>query len=121
MMTGSVSERHALMPVTLRLASQPDLTIEFVVDTGFTDFLALPSPAVAAIGLPLLYRLPASLANDDEVELAAHVATILWDGAEREVRVLAVGRRPLLGTSMLDGHELVAQFAESGLVTIDTL
>ena len=40
---------------------------------------------------------------------------------EREVRVFATGRRPLAGTALLNGYELVIQFTEGGLVTIDEL
>ena len=121
MMTGRVSQLHALLSVTFRLPNQPDLTIEFVVDTGFTGFLTLPLPAVAALQLPYLEATPAKLATDDEVELPVHGATILWHGAEREVRVLATGRRPLLGTALLDGQEFTAQFTEDGFVTVDEL
>jgi predicted aspartyl protease len=42
MMGGTVASRHLLMPITFRLPSGPDLTVEFVVDTGFTEFLTLP-------------------------------------------------------------------------------
>lgn len=51
-MTGRVEHLHVLLPVTLRLPNQPELTIEFVVDTGFTGFLTLPPTAVAALRLP---------------------------------------------------------------------
>lgn len=50
-----------------------------------------------------------------------HEAIILWDGEEREVRILATGRRPLIGTVLLNEQELVIQFTEGGLVTIDEL
>lgn len=63
----------------------------------------------------------ANLADDSEVPLPVYVATILWNGVERDVRVLAMGKRPLLGTALLDGRELVAQFAEGGVVTVDNL
>lgn len=46
---------------------------------------------------------------------------ILWNGKEQEVRVFSTGRRPLVGTALLDKHELVIQFTEGGLVTIDEL
>ncbi len=120
-MTGYVSQLHALLPVTFRLPNQPDITIDLVVDTGFTGFLTLPPAAVAALQLPYLEDTPANLATDEEVELPVHVATIVWNGVEREVRVLATGRRPLLGTALLDGNELVAQFRDGGLVTVDDL
>jgi predicted aspartyl protease len=53
--------------------------------------------------------------------LALHEAIVLWDGIEREVLVIATGRRPLLGTALLDEQELVVQFIDGGLVTIDEL
>jgi hypothetical protein len=46
---------------------------------------------------------------------------VFWDGMERDVLVIATGRRPLLGTALLDEQELVIQFTEGGLVTIDEL
>lgn len=121
MMTGSVRDRHVLLPVTFRLPNHPDLVIEFVVDTGFTGLLTLPSEAVSMMGLPFLHRIPAGLADGSFVEVAVHSAIILWKDEEIEVRVLATGNRPLLGTALLDGSELLAQFQEGGLVTVDEL
>ena len=109
------------MPVTFRLPGQPDLTLEFVIDTGFTDFLTLPPAAVAAMRLPFVYQRQASLADDSVIGIAVHAATIMWNGAEQSVSVIATGRRPLLGTAMLDDQELRAQFRESGLVSVEEL
>lgn len=120
-MTGSVIGRQAVIPVVLRLPVRPELTIDFVVDTGFTYFLTLPPAAIASLGLPFLHEMPANLADDSTVNLGAHTAQILWNGTEREVRVLATGRRPLLGTASLDGQELVVQFLENGLVTVNEI
>jgi clan AA aspartic protease len=120
-MIGRVQSLHALLPVTFRLPGQPDLTIDFVVDTGFTGLLTLPPAAVAAMGLPLIHREPVSLADGSTVEVAVHAADIVWNGVVHEVRVLATGGRPLLGTSLLDGREFVAQFTEGGLVTVEDL
>ncbi|HLP91321.1 MAG TPA: hypothetical protein VK184_22405 [Nostocaceae cyanobacterium] len=50
--------------------------------------------------------------------MAVHQAVILWNGEEREVTVLASGRRSLLDRDLLAGSELVIQFTEGGLVTI---
>jgi clan AA aspartic protease len=121
MMTGSVLHRHALLPVTFRLPIRQELTIEFVVDTGFTGALALPPAAIAALNLPYIGEQAANLANDAEVELSLYAATIFWNGVEQEVRVLATGKRPLIGTTLLDGNELLVQFADGGLLTVDTL
>lgn len=63
MIAGRVEKRHALLPVTFRLPKYPDVTIEFVVDTGFTDALCLPFAAVQALGLPYEFDFPATLAD----------------------------------------------------------
>jgi clan AA aspartic protease len=120
-MTGNVANLHLLLMVPLQLPSQPDLALEFVIDTGFTGFLALPPAAVAALGLPLLHSIVADLADGSTIRLAVHEATILWNGAQHQVRVLATGQRPLLGTALLDGYELIAQFTDGGLVTVERL
>ncbi len=121
MMAGRVENRHALLAVTFRLIGRPDLAIECVVDTGFTDALCLPAAAVAALGLPYMFDFPASLADGTRVLLAVHEATIVWQGTERRAHLLATGERPLVGTALLDGTELVVQFAEGGLVTVEAL
>ena len=120
-MKGRVEELHALLPITFRLPDKPDFTIEFVVDTGYTGYLTLPLAAVKLLDLSFEYDLPANLADDSEVLVSVYSANIMWNGAERMVRVLAMGKRPLLGTAMLEGNELLIQFAESGLVTLEQL
>jgi clan AA aspartic protease len=95
-MIGQVSNRRALVRVTFRVPGQADVTIEFVLDTGFVGFLTLPPPAVAALNLPLIRSVPANLADSSNILVFGHAATILWNGEEREVEVLALGNRPLL-------------------------
>lgn len=121
MISGIVTDRHATVMLTFLLPNGSSLPIEFVIDTGFTDCLCLPSETVALLGLPFKYDLPANLADNSEVILPVYEATVLWDGEEREVRVIATGRRPLLGTALLDEQEFVIQFIEGGIVTIEEL
>jgi clan AA aspartic protease len=77
MITGRVLNRRALLPVVFRLPRQPDLSIDFVVDTGFTDFLTLPATAIDALNLRFLYLMPADLADGSTISLAVHAATIV--------------------------------------------
>lgn len=121
MISGIVVNGRATVKIVLRLGDRPDLAIEFVIDTGFTDYLCLPPEAVALLNLPFRYDMPANLADDSEVVLPVHTATILWNGEEQEVRVLATGSRPLVGTALLEEHELSVQFTQGGLVQIEKL
>jgi clan AA aspartic protease len=121
MISGLVAGRHALVPLTVRGPHGQEVEIEFVLDTGFAGFLALPPATVAALALPFAYRMPAYLADGSHVILHAYHAVVLWDGMEISVEVLAAGGEALLGTSLLDGYEVNIQFADGGSVTIDRL
>jgi len=119
--SGIVSDGHPIIIIPFRIPNRADFPIEFVVDTGFTDELCLPPEAVALLNLPFKYDMLVSLADNSPVMLPVHKAIILWNNEERETRVFATGRRPLIGTALLAEYELVIQFTEGGLVTIDEL
>ena len=121
MMSGSVVNLHAILKLRLRTQNGAFQDGEFVIDTGFTGFLTMPPQEVALLGLPYVYHTRAHLADHSEIRLPVHEATILWDGNELKVSVLATGERPLLGTALLNGHELVVQFADAGLVFVKPL
>ena len=50
-----------------------------------------------------------------------HLATIIWHGVEREVIVLTMGRRPLMGTALIEDYHLSGDFCEGGSVIIDEI
>lgn len=117
-MTGKVYGRQPRVTLIFRLPGYPDLELEFVIDTGFDGFLTLPPDAVSALNLTFLNRLFANFANNVDEQIGVHEATILWDGAEQTVEVLATGRRPLLGTALLDGYDVFIPFEDGGVITI---
>jgi clan AA aspartic protease len=120
-MIGHVAAHHALLSVSHRVLGGANIAIEFVNDSGFIGFLALPSAAVSALRLPRLRALSASLADGSQVLAFVHAATIIWDGEERDVEVLALGQRPLLGALMLNGHDVNIQYVDGGLVSVEPL
>ena len=81
----------------------------------------MPVAAVSAMKLPFIRRMPVNLADDSTILVEVFAATILWNGEERELEVLATGIRTLIGTLLLEGSELKVQFADGGLVTVETL
>ena len=121
MIAGSVTGLQACIEVAFRLPGRPDLKIEFVLDTGFAGALTLPAAAIAALGLPFFQQIDASLADDASSKADAHLVTVVWDGIETDVAVLAMGRRPLLGTALLDGYRLTADFQDGGSVSLAAL
>jgi clan AA aspartic protease len=85
MISGTVTDSHAIVSLTFLLVNGATFPMEFVVDTGFTDHLCLPPEAVNLLRLPFLYSMPVNLADNSTVSLAVHQVTILWDGVERAV------------------------------------
>ncbi len=98
-----------------------DIEVEFVVDTGFEGFLTLPPNIVAELSLPYLAKIQANLADNSRVATNAYAITIVWNGVEREVVVLAMGRRPLVGTALLEDCHLGIDFCEGGTVLVDEI
>ncbi len=96
----------------------PGVGIEFVVDTGFTDFLTLPEESIRAMGLSFSHRAYGTLADGKPIEFDVYAATILWNEKECVIPVVATGKRPLLGTSLLEQHELRIEFIEQGNVSV---
>jgi clan AA aspartic protease len=121
MIYGRVTEGKAIVPIVFRLPLQPDFSINFVIDTGFNDYLTLPPAAISAMNLPLYSSTPARLADGSSALLPIHLATIVWDNVEKVVPVLASGYKPLLGTALMDGYRIVMDFHDNGLVLLEKL
>ncbi len=60
-------------------------------------------------------------ANNSNVSTDVFLATILWNGIQRNVAVLAMGRRPLVGTALLQDYHLGIDFREGGTVSVDEI
>jgi clan AA aspartic protease len=118
MIQGRVRDGRASLPITFRLSNQPDFQIEFVVDTGFNDYLTLPPQAISAMNLPQYSNTPVRLADGTETMLSIHSATIIWDEVELLVPVLAAGVKPLIGTALMDGYHLSIYFQIDGAVNL---
>ena len=121
MIIGSVINRRPLVHLTVRGPGGQDQDVEFVLDTGFTGFLTLPSAAVAALMLPFVQYYRGILADGRVTRLEVYAATVFWDGAERDVHVLAMGSAPLVGMSLMNGSDVRLQVTDGGLVTIESL
>ncbi|NJM22839.1 MAG: clan AA aspartic protease [Richelia sp. RM1_1_1] len=121
MINGTVVGLQAQVGIILCLTYCPNIEIKFVVDTGFEGFLTLPPAAIDKLGLTYVARINANLADNSNVATQVYAATILWNGVERDVAVLAMGRRPLIGTALLQDYHLGIDFHEGGRVFVDEI
>jgi clan AA aspartic protease len=81
----------------------------------------LPPDLVVKLGLLFVAKIQANLADNSKTSTNAHAVTIVWNGIEREVIVLAMGLRPLLGTALPEDYHLSIDFYEGGTVLVDEI
>ena len=92
--------------------------IEVLIDTGYSGFLALPETKVEELELVFIGEGLAILADGRQTRFDVYDALILWDGGARPVEVDATGSRALVGMALLEGHRLVVEVVEGGLVEV---
>jgi len=119
MITGTVNaDLEARLQLVVQNASGQSQTIEAVVDTGFNGFLMLPPAVVGVLSFPWLCHTQGYLADGSVHDFNVSGVTILWDGHLRTVETEAVDALPLVGMSLLEGHELRVSVVNGGLVSI---
>lgn len=121
MINGIVVGLQARMGIIIYLPGRAEIEIECVIDTGFEGFLTLPSNLVAQLQLPYIAPIDANLADNSSIVANVHQGTILWQGVHRAIPILAMGRRPLIGTALLEDYHLGIDFCEGGTVLVDDI
>ncbi len=122
MITGVVTAaREAVLRLQVQGPAGHTVTVEAVLDTGFTGFLTLPAAVVTTLGLPFAGTSRATLSDGSEVGLDVFEATVLWDGRPRAVTVLAAEGGVLVGMAMLWGFRLTLDGVIGGRVQLYAL
>jgi len=89
------------------------------IDTAFNGGLVLPRQEIERLGLSETSSTSAILADGKQVELPTYTCYLEWFGKEVRTQVVAnEGATPLLGTMLLDGHDLVISYKRKTL-TLD--
>jgi clan AA aspartic protease len=122
MMFGRVNDNcEAIIKVAVGRIGSPKITVDAVIDTGFTSFLSLPLSIITNLGLPWHFRDIGTLGDGSEVVFEIYKATVIWDGQSQVVDVVASDADPLVGMGLLYGFKLQIEAVEGGLVTIEAL
>ena len=120
-MKGTVDdELRALLEVQVGgLPNGPKSTVLVWVDTAFNGGLVLPRHEIERLGLKEYSSTPAILADGQYVELPTYTCYLDWFGNEYRTQIVANdGANPLLGTMLLDGHDLAVSYKRRTL-TLD--
>lgn len=122
MMRGVVNTDLEATLVIQAFGSQGNpLEVTAVIDTGYSGHLSLPPGAIAAMSLRRLAAKIVRLADKSTRLIPTYAAEVLWDGQRRRLRALALDGDPLIGTALLEGYVLTAEFASGGIVRVEAI
>jgi len=116
---GAVDSSHeAVVELTVAGADPRSVRLPFVVDTGFSGGITLPSEIVADLELRPRGSGRAWLGDGSLAQFAIFEAFVDWEGTPRRVRVEVAETMPLLGMELLRGHQLQIDVLPGGMVSI---
>jgi clan AA aspartic protease len=122
MILGAVnSDLEATLRLTVRGLDGQTRRITAVIDSGSDGYLTLPLAIIEELGLPWKARTSAELADGSETEFDTYRGIVVWDRGRCPIDVDASESAPLVGTALLAGFEMKAQFRPGGKVTIKPL
>jgi len=122
MIQGTVNAMlEPIVEVNVGRLGEQTIPVQAIVDTGFNDYLTLPSATVAQLDLPLAMPTEATLADDRVVQANCYRARVTWDGQEREIPVLAFEAGPFVGTALMRGYEWSAEMVQNGRLVLRRL
>lgn len=122
MIVGAMNaHREAIVRLVVVGSHGQELSIEAVLDTGYTGSLTLPSTVVVDLDLPFRGRGSALLGDGSESEFDIHEATVIWAGERRTAAIDVAETDPLLGVGLLLGNELTMQMIAGGAVDLQKL
>ena len=115
------SRREAVIELQVKGPRGRAQRVMAVIDTGFTEWLALPRERIAGLGLTVRGAQSIVLADGTEMTFPVYWATVRWHGARLPVPVLAIGSGALIGMGLLEGSRMTLDVAEDGPVRIEPM
>jgi clan AA aspartic protease len=98
-----------------------NMTVEFIVDTGFDGELALPSDLVNKLEVVYQGDKPILLAGGFARVQPGFEVVLEWEDEPRPTEILILEGVPLLGSVLLAGSLLQAEMTDGGEVLIEPL
>ena len=89
-----------------------------VIDTGYNGSLTLPIEITSILSLPQGASREVTLGDASRRIFDYYNAEVVWESNTRRVRILCVEGDPLIGTQLLEGHKMDADFIRGGVVIL---
>ena len=116
---GAVNARlEAMVQLRVRGPGGAEVTVDALVDTGYTGSLTLPDMVATSLGLARRSGGRAILADGSSRRYDSYAAEVEWGGSWRGVVASAIGDEPLVGMGLLAGYELRVEVVAGGAVTV---
>lgn len=109
------------MSLTVRGFSGEEITVDAVLDTGFSDYLALTDEQVRALNLLPSNHVASTLADGTTRTALLYFASVEWDGIPTLIEVVGGDDVPLIGMALLQGYNLSVDVVDGGPVRITRL
>ena len=118
-MVGKVNARlEAMLKIRVRGWGRARRTVHAIIDSGYTGTLTLPPRIVKALGLKRVAQSDAKLADGRLVSFDVYAALVEWDGKLLPLLIDQSPAEPLIGMSLLAGHDLKIRVKPRGPVSI---
>ena len=121
MITGSINaNREAILPVTVHNGSGTQ-QYEAVIDTGFNGYMTPSSTEIVRLNLSFQSQVLVTLGEGSQANLREFLATVNWNGQDRDILVLEAEGEPLIGMALLYGYDVWLRVLDGGNVRVEAI
>ena len=115
-----VWDRGRLFPMVqfeIERVGEGAVPLAALIDTGFTEWLALPPHAIERLGLSLVDSQKIEFGNSNVEMIDVYEARVYWSGTWRTINTHSIPGLPTIGMELLRGHRI--EFDAMGGALID--
>lgn len=109
----------AITPIFVERSGGDLGVIEAKIDTGFTEWLGLPTRYIDDLGLDVVDVDKVTFADNTEKYVDVYAVNVIWGQQNYRVKVHNTGTMPLIGMSFLNGKVLTIDARHGGAVEIE--
>ena len=107
---------YPITPIYVEGTDGSSEVFQALLDTGFTEYVALPSREIEKLNLTPLRKVVLEFANSTQQVVQTFSATIIWCDVRRTVVVHEVGERPTVGMELIADMHVDFDAQDLGLI-----
>jgi predicted aspartyl protease len=118
------SERRAMIPIRVKGIGGVEISADAILDTGFSDYLALPDILIEQLDLRARDKVEVVLADGTEKLATEYSARVYWDDEWQRVPVQVTRGEAalvLVGMGLLFNHYVTMELVDGGTVSAELI